>query len=197
MAISTTTYLERTELPRDVMAAYSALDHQTTAELSEGELRREFHCLLARLCAVLAVHGPNVPSQFLRDLSNSENPVDLTASYLESGTPAPLGERSELQQEFVHFSRIVGIGTVQLGEPKADDSIRKLRNSYRMPEDLKVTSELIVVARSRVKSHGGKVATPTLRPTKPAEIEEGDTNLYLPDEHDFLLSVSSKHRRTR
>jgi hypothetical protein len=205
--ISSSTYRGAVELRRDLLAAYSALDHRTTSELSPGQVEGAFRRLLARLSVLLYQHGATVPGQFLQALRrvwendlDLTDPVGLTASFLESGRSAgiDISTYSELQQELVHFSRIVDIGTLGLGDPNALRAVRRIRNSRRLPDSLKVLSELIIVTRSRMLQRGAELPVPYPRPHPAAERElDGHSTLWIPDEDDYLLLVASPRRRTR
>lgn len=198
--ITTTTYRERVDGRRDLLAAYSALDHSTTAELTQAQVDTEYARLLARLSVLLYLHGPTVPDAFLTALDNGGDvdPVDIAAAFLEAGGPPYTSvTASELQQELVHFSRIVDLGALGLADmPDAQRAARRLRNSHRLPTGLKVLSELIIVARSRILARGGQLRLPRLR-GNPAQRHETGGSTTVWHGGDFALVVSSPRRRTR
>jgi hypothetical protein len=201
--IKSSTYRDQIDLRRDVLAAFSALDHRTTAALSPDEVNAAFRLLLARLSALLFLHGPMVPSHFLDALplaGDDREAARITASFLEFGNANSVGDGdvSELQQEVVHFSRIVDIGTIGLGDASANQALRRVRHSHRLPETLKVLSELVIVTRSRLMQRGAALPTPWLRARAATSQElDGTTTLWLPAERDYALVVASPRRRTR
>lgn len=200
--ISTSSYLASIEQRRDLLAAYSALDHQTTAGLSDHAVDAALLRLVARLSTLVALHGPGVPQRFLdtlRELGSADG-VRVVASFLESGTPNAAGEQPawELQQEILHFSRIVDIGDLGLDAPDARRSIGRLRGSDRLPESLKSLSELTIVARSRLLQRGADLPVPSLRPRPPISRDLGQSaTISSPHEQDYLLAVGGGRRRTR
>jgi hypothetical protein len=199
--ITTGTYRTRVDPRRDMLAAYSALDHETTAGLTPPQVDAAYARLLARLAVLLFLHGPVVPAAFLEALGTvaDDDPVDVTAAFLETGVP-PDGQRpvSELQQELVHFSRIVDLGGVGLADedPEAGRAVRRLRGSHRLPQDLKVLSELVIVTRSRLLARGDDLPTPALRGRAvPGEDIAGAVSLWYAG--DCALAAASARRRTR
>ncbi len=174
--ILTSTYRDQTTLSRDLLGAYSALDHVTTATLTPQALTGAFERLLQRLVVLAALHGDGVPADFLRALATTSEDVDvvdLTAAFLEHGTSTMSETSSEIQQEIVHFSRIVDIGQLGLGDALVEHALRRLRGSQRLPDSLKVLSELIVVVRSRLAQRGRALAAPWLRPEAAEESDTG------------------------
>lgn len=102
--ILTSTYRDQTTLSRDLLGAYSALDHVTTAALTPQALTSAFERLLQRLVVLAALHGKGVPADFLTALATTSEDVDvvdLTAAFLEHGTATMPGTTSEIQQEIV------------------------------------------------------------------------------------------------
>ncbi len=95
----------------------------------------------------------------------------------------------ELQQEMVHFSRIVDLGW--LGEVPAD---KRLRRSTRLHSRLKFLVELFLASRSRTEMDIGRTRTKTLSAT------EGEAaSVYFlaarQDDQTFLFSFSTDTRR--
>lgn len=106
---------------------------------------------------------------------------------------------SEIQQEIVHFSRIVDIGQLGLGDAHVEHALRRLRGSQRLPDSLKVLSELIVVVRSRLAQRGRTLPSPWLRPDP---VEESDTGADIttaapPANPDYWVAVRCGRRRVR
>ena len=200
--ITTQTYrTQTTDLARDLLAAFSALDHGTTEHLGAEEVNAAGRDLLTRLCALTFLHGPDVPARFLADLTvpGSRTPVDITAAWLETGTAPGAGcQPSELQQELVHFSRIVDVGALGLDDGAANHAVRRLRGSLAIPNSLKVLSELLIVARSRMLQRGAALPVPRLRTHRPAEADLGpEATVWVSEEHDFVLLLGSPRRRAR
>jgi hypothetical protein len=217
--ILTSTYRDHTDATRDLLAAYSPLDHPTTTELPAEALDAAFERLLRRLVVLIALHGPDAPSRFLDALTlataaqtreGDGNPgaepvdepvdvVDLTAAFLERGTGEISGGASELQQELLHFSRIVDIGQLGLQTGVAEHALRRLRGSDRLPDALKVLSELVIVARSRLIQHGKPLPVPWLRPEQATETEVADdlTTAAPAASPDYWMVIRCGRRRVR
>ena len=199
--ILTNTYRDQTAVSRDLLAAFSSLDHTTTANLTPETLAAAFDRVLRRLAVLAALHGPNVPEQFLITLaavSPDVDVVDLAAAYLERGTSEPSGETSEIQQELVHFSRIVDIGQLGLDVGTTEHALRRLRGSDRLPDSLKVLSELLIVTRARLVQRGQLVPVPWLRPTAASETDIGDVTVAVPPATpDYWVAVWCDRRRIR
>ncbi|MCW6005400.1 hypothetical protein K1W54_12525 [Micromonospora sp. CPCC 205371] len=62
----------------------------------------------------------------------------------------------------MHFSRIVDVGAVGFDDPRAERALRRLHHSHRLPEPLKVLSELIIVMRSRLLQRAARLPVPSL-----------------------------------
>ena len=199
--ITTSTYRDRVEPRRDMLAAYSALDHETTAELTALQIDAAYARLLTRLAVLMFLHGPAVPAAFLEALAAAadDDPVDVTAAFMETGAP-PDDQRSasELQQELVHFSRIVDLGEIGLADkdPETGRALQRLRGSHRLPRELKVLSELVIVTRSRLLTGGRKLPAPVMRGrAAPGEDIADAVALWSAD--DYGLLAASARRRTR
>ncbi|TMQ90011.1 hypothetical protein ETD83_37330 [Actinomadura soli] len=218
--ILTSTYRAKTEMSRDLLAAYSPLDHTTTAGLSADVVQGAYERLLRRLVVLIALHGPTAPARFLDALTEAARPcdpdavvdsVDLTAAFLEHGTAGldrGAGHRvghgaggavSELQQELVHFSRIVDIGQLGLQAGVTEHALRRLRGSDRLPDSLKVLSELIIVTRSRMIQRGASLPAPCLRPGGAIETDVAyDLTTSAPAfSPDYWMVVRCARRRVR
>lgn len=178
----------------------SALDHVTTAALTTQALTTAFERLLQRLVVLAALHGDGMPAQFLGALATAgedSDVVDLAAAFLEHGTATMPEAASEIQQEIVHFSRIVDIGQLGLGDAHVEQALRRLRGSQRLPDSLKVLSELIVVVRSRLTQRGQTLPSPRLRPDPAEESDTGAdvTTAAPPANPDYWVAVRCGRRR--
>lgn len=166
--ILTSTYRDQTTLSRDLLAAFSPLDHPTTATLTAQELTGAFERLMQRLAVLVALHGVGAAGTFLAalaDPSDGADVVDVAAAFLEHGAGEAGAGSSEIQQELVHFSRIVDIGHLGLHAGVDEHTLRRLRGSSRLPDSLKVLSELLVVTRARLAQRGLLLPAPWLRPS--------------------------------
>lgn len=199
--ILTKTYKEQIESKRDLLAAFSSLDHGSTGDLSEDQINEAVVRLLMRLAALTSLHGLNVPSRFLEDVRRcgESDIVSITSSYLESGSyvAGAVQDMSELQQEIVHFSRIVDVDPIGLDGDEAR-AVRRLRKSINVPDSLKVLSELFIVARARVIQRGGSVPSPVLRPSGVrSDIGEAVLVQAAVESTDFGIKITSSRRRLR
>ncbi len=199
--ILSTTYRDHTTTGRDLLAAFSPLDHATTAGLTPEELDAALARLLRRLAVLAAPHGGQVPAAMLAALADpgDADVVDLAAAFLEHGEGRLAGGPSEIQQELVHFSRIVDIGRLGLGTGAAEHALRRLRGSARLPDPLKVLSELMIVTRARLVQRGRVLASTRLRPVPAAEadIRADLTTAAPPGSPDYWMAVCCARRRIR
>jgi hypothetical protein len=199
--ILTTSYRGHTDTKRDLLAAFSSVDHHTSAALDETDLDRVFLRLLLRLAALCSLHGPAVPLRLLEALPATADPFAVVSNVLDTGDVVEPGSREprrELQQELVHFSRIVDIGTVGFDRPPTAGT-KRVRHSHRLPQSLKVLSELMVVARGRLIQQGRPIAVAARRrPGVQRNELDGDALIQVPTHTaDHALIAVSAHRRLR
>lgn len=195
--ITSEEYLGSTHQRRDILAAFSALDHSVTEHMNPDEVKDGYDRLLLRLLAISEVHGPGTSRHFLKAL-NAADPgehLGITMDFLELGK-RPVGEvesgisrRRELQQEILHFSRIV-----DLQDGFRAFKNKRLRNSKVIPESLKVLCELLTVARGRIIQRGGSVPVPRPRPDQQQMQALGSECLLLHDAEpsDYILMFSGE-----
>jgi hypothetical protein len=199
--ILTRTYRDQTTGRRDLLAAFSSLDHATTANLTAETLAATFDRLLRRLAILTALHGPDIPAEFLGALATASpdvDVVDLASGYLERGTSELSEQASEIQQELVHFSRIVDVGQLGLDAGVTEHALRRLRGSDRLPDSLKVLSELMIVTRARLAQRGRLLPSPLLRPLAASETDLGDVTVAIPPATpDYWMAVRCDRRRIR
>jgi hypothetical protein len=201
--ILSSTYKERIDFTHDILAAYSALDHRTTAELGRLEVQSSFRRLLYRLSALVMLHGVEASKSMLIQLasgSGGDDPVWVISNFLERGrADSPVELTGELQQELVHFSRIVDVGALGLGHADSARAISRLHNSVRLPESMKVLSELMIVARSRLIQRGSSIEAPSRNPSKYDERDLGRmaTIIAAPDDCGHAAVIECSRRRLR
>jgi hypothetical protein len=200
--ILTSTYRDQTTRSRDLLAAFSPLDHPTTAKLTGEELTGAFERLMRRLAVLASLHGAEAAGAFLAALADPEDGadvVDVAAAFLEHGAGEAAAGPSEIQQELVHFSRIVDIGHLGLHAGVDEHALRRLRGSARLPDSLKVLSELLVVTRARLAQRGVPLPVPWLRPGQPTEADpSADLTTAAPTARpDYWMAVRCDRRRIR
>jgi len=200
--ILTSTYRDHTTLTRDLLAAFSPLDHSTTATLTGPQLESALERLFRRLAVLVSLHGPGAARSLLSSLASlslDADAVDMTAAFLEHGTLDATNGPSEIQQELVHFSRIVDIGHLGLSAGIDEHALRRLRGSTRLPDSLKVLSELIIVTRARLAQRGHLVPRPRLRSATTVEADpSADLTTAAPSvSPDYWMAVRCGRRRIR
>ncbi|WP_435551977.1 hypothetical protein [Natrinema sp. CGMCC1.2065] len=168
--IESETYLKDSETKEDLLGAFTAIDSGMGEELSDYRLRKQFCRFLLRTSALTFYHGEETPRRFLKALGAADEgeAFDIVNAFLEAGVPPEHADeealsRRELQQEFVHFSRIVDIPSQQ--DRRGVDRLhtKRLRNSTDLPDTLKVTTELMTVTRSRHLQRGNSLSLPRRR----------------------------------
>lgn len=186
-----------------VLCAFTALDDGTLSAMSEEQVREAFRRSLLQISVFASVHGWEPARELLASLRDcsSSTVVRLISHFLDTGrlgVPASGEVSRQLQQEFIHFSRIVDLQTVGLGEAPIID--KRLRRSTRIPRELKVLTELLTVSRGRLVGRlKNRRAT-----IKPSETPVRDLSLrnyliqYPSSEHnDHVLIVESPRRKCR
>lgn len=184
--ITSQEYLRHSDLQRDFLTAFSALDHSVTETMGTGQVQACFELLVSRLAAICALHGPGTARNFLQAVASA---------YLEIGHPPAhdmeraMVERRELQQEILHFSRIVALPELQGG---AIPQNKRLRNSKLIPEQVKVVCEFLTVARGRILQRGKAVPTPRARPDQQGNTPWGSGRLLVHDRElsDYVLVIA-------
>ena len=199
--ILTTSYRGRLGIKRDLLAGFSAIDYPTSGGMDAPDLDRAFLRLLIRLSSLCSLHGPQVARDLVNALEGSDDPFSLVSNTLETGAvtePDPSSFSRELQQEIVHFSRIVDVGRDGFGRPPAA-GIKRVRRSSRLPAELKVLSELMIVARGRLAQRGRDITRAASRRPGTAKSEPYPGVLIQRPEHsdDFVLVLASGRRRLR
>lgn len=204
--IESNTYIDQAQSKEDLLGAFTAIDAEVASELDEERLQDHFRRFLLRATGLMFYHGPNVPRRFLEELSSAKEgeAFELTNSYLEEGVhPSEANDdilnRRELQQEFVHFSRIVDIPSLQDREGVERLHTKRLRNSTDLPDTLKVTTELMTVTRSRHLQRGKPVPLPRRRApgVETITLDEG-LEIQTPEhESDYVLLVRGNSQTRR
>lgn len=200
--IRTDSYTDQIATERDLLAAFSAFDHSTTQNMDPEQVDAHVVRLLLRLAALCSLHGPQVPRQMIETLQTT--PADemfaVVNAFLECGRPTQEGEPlRELQQELNHFSRIVDLGEAGFTSPSQAGGTKRLRNSHRIPDSLKVLSELLIVVRARLVQRGAAVVLPVNRRPGLTHVALGETALLThPDQGtDHLVAAHSPAARPR
>ncbi|MEU0236087.1 hypothetical protein ABZ234_00190 [Nocardiopsis sp. NPDC006198] len=198
--IRTDSYTDQIDTRRDLLAAFSAFDHSTTAALDDSQVDTLLLRLLLRLGALCSLHGPDAPPALVQavDKAQGTEVFEMVNAFLECGQASQDGEAlRELQQELVHFSRIVDLGEIGFTVP-AQDGLKRLRRSHRLPDSLKVLSELLIVVRARMAYRGAAVVLPPSRRPGLVRTEVADTVIAHPAEHaDHVLVLRSPAARPR
>lgn len=197
--ITSLTYRDRIDRRRDMLAGFSALDHRTTGSMDEVAVEHAYRGLLARIAALLFLHGPGVPAEFISAARSTDaDLVTVASSFLEHGEESTSAV-SELQQELVHFSRIVDVGPAGFEDAEAERALRRLRNSHRLPEPLKVLSELVIVMRSRMLQRGADLEVPLLRSGRTVIVDapESFAATFPESATEHVVFVRSARRRDR
>lgn len=202
--ITTSTYLEHAGLDREILAAFSASDMSITSELPEAAITEQARKLLLRLCVLCAYTTENLGASLLDalEIANKGEAVEIVNTYLEFGRkPATLHEvntlaRRELQQEIVHFSRIVDVESAVVSRVP---NTKRLNRSRSVPRSMKVLCELLTVVRSRHIQRGAAVPEPQeLRPAyMTVDVLGSITAMWHPSTETFLLLTEHPRRRVR
>jgi len=169
--------------------------------MDASDLDRAFLRLLIRLSSLCSLHGPQVARDLVNALEGSDDPFSLVSNALETGAvtePDPSSFSRELQQEIVHFSRIVDVGHDGFGQTPAA-GIKRVRRSSRLPAELKVLSELMIVARGRLAQRGRNINPVASRRPGTAKSEPYPGVLIQRPQHsdDYVLVLVSGRRRLR
>lgn len=208
--IKTDTYQSNGDLIRELLANFTALDQSVTESMLEAEIRQQYKKLLNRISILCTYHGTNVPADFINSLEEwSElNYLQNINAFLEVGkrftdlneVERGIVQRRELQQEILHFSRIVDISSKQDEfDYEAAFANKRLRNSRDIPVFMKVLTEIMTVVRSRHLNRGKDLQVPENRYR---EIKYYKTNGRLSltfdqEQTDFVLLLKSDRQKLR
>ncbi|APU15253.1 hypothetical protein [Actinoalloteichus fjordicus] len=199
--ILSTSYNKKTDIKRDLLAGFSAIDHATSEELDPEVVEDLVVRLILRLSVLCSLHGPQGVPQLhaaIRDVDGLFDSVCLAVNGQDPKRRTTAVIPRELQQELVHFSRIVDVGTAGFGTPVPDT--KRLRNSHAIPVSLKVLAELMVVVRGRLAQRSAAVVTPALsRRPETCRFDIGsDVLAQFPENTtDHVLIIEGDRRRTR
>ncbi|MEC0665836.1 hypothetical protein P8864_07800 [Priestia flexa] len=170
--ITTDTYQSNTSIMRELLANFTALDQSVTSTMQESEIGENFKKLLTRVAVLCYYHGETVPFELVEMLKETGDDTYLSSiiSYLETGKclsklntdEQNIVMRRELQQEILHFSRIVDIASKTKEVDQESLFVNKrLRNSRDIPVFMKVMTEVMTVVRSRHLNRGMQLQVPT------------------------------------
>jgi hypothetical protein len=202
--IESDTYLEDRGTKENLLGAFSAIDVDVADELDKERVDTHFRRFMLRATALTFYHGLETPRDFLRELSSTEEAFDVANSFLEAGVlpdkaDSEILDRRELQQEFVHFSRIVDVPSQQDREGVNHLHTKRLRKSTDLPDTLKVTTELMTVTRSRHIQRGKNLPLPRRRaPGVSTKTIANSIEVQYPDhDADYVLLVRGNSRFRR
>lgn len=179
-----------------VLSSFSAVDESVQRDLPDNVKNKLFVKLAIKIASFCTLHGLEIPEKFISKIfqAGEEEIFDTVNSFLELGCydpniPAP----RELQQEILHFSRIVDLENLS-----SISGIKRIRNSTYLESFLKVYSELVTVMRSRLIQRGKKLDKPLGVGTKTCteEIEPGFfINSLMDNLSNYLLIIKAERRR--
>lgn len=179
-----------------ILSAFSSIDESVQISITNEEKNKLFVKLIIKLSSFSILHGLDKPKKFINDIFNSseEEIFNLVNSYLELGNyNKNIQAARELQQEILHFSRIVDLENLDSNQIN-----KRIRNSLYLEDYLKVFAELVTVMRSRLIQKGKKIEKPLAIGTNMIneEINNGIFLNYLNQENsNYLFIIKSSRRR--
>jgi len=189
---------------KNALMAFSAADESLLETFDKPTISYLFTRLLSRLSALCYLHGSDVPQNLFKDIvkAKSEEIFNVINAYLENGNlniDSINQKNRELQQELLHFSRIVDIKITKDNNSVENYlSNKRIKNSKYLPNSLKVMSELITVVRSRFIQRGLKPKVPRMRSSQ-LSITELKNKMFLvansEELTDFVFTVNANKRR--
>lgn len=179
-----------------ILSAFSAIDESVQRDLLPEVRNHFFAKLIIKLASFCVLHGLKTPQKLLQDIfSNAGSKVfDVMNSFLETGGYKENVEvPRELQQEILHFSRIVDLENLD-----SHHGTKRIRNSLYLESYLKVFSELVTVMRSRLLQRSKVLDKPLAVGTKTytKEVATGVfLNSFSKDLSNYIILVKSERRR--
>lgn len=179
-----------------ILSAFSAVDEAVQEELGQKTVMELFSKLVVKLASFCYLHGDEVPHNFINSIFSvkDDEVFEVATHFLESGKYDPCNPIfRELQQEILHFSRIV-----DLEKFEAPSGTKRIWNSSYLEDYLKVFSELITVMRSRLIQRSSTIDIPLASNSKiyTEEIIEKIFMSALNKEHsNYLFFIGSDRRR--
>lgn len=207
--IKSDSYLADDTAKRNLLAAFTSADLSISQHMSTDDIDAQFTDLLNRAIMLVSYHGEQAVEQFAADLSSvaSQDCVAMLSSYLEVGSwrQAMTGEQQswvrnrEMQQEILHFSRIVEVPREATQTDRLGLVNKRLRNSRDIPVSLKVLTELVTVVRSRHQGRGLQLPSPHFERRDPRYTRLNDECSVISDSvsSDYLMLVRSAMKRPR
>ncbi|MGD0601991.1 MAG: hypothetical protein ABSA53_00140 [Streptosporangiaceae bacterium] len=207
--IKSDTYLADDTAKRNLLAAFTSADLSISKHMSTDDIDAQFIDLINRAVMLVSYHGHQAVQRFAADLASGapQDCVAMLSSYLEVGgwqQPLPAQQRSwvsnrEMQQEILHFSRIVEVPREAIGTDGLGLTNKRLRNSRDIPVSLKILTELITVVRSRHQGRGMQLASPHFERRDPSYTRLSDECSVISDRGSsgYLLLVRSPMKRPR
>jgi hypothetical protein len=207
--IKSDTYLADDTAKRNLLAAFTSADLSVSQHMSTADIDEQFIDLINRVVMLVSYHGHQAVQRFAADLA-SVAPQDCAAmvsSYLEVGSwrqTLPVEQQSwvgnrEMQQEILHFSRIVEVPRETTQEDGLGLTNKRLRNSRDIPVSLKILTELITVVRSRHQGRGVQLPSPHFERRDPRYTRLNDECSVISDSKSssYLMLVRSAMKRPR
>lgn len=186
----------KTDTMGQILSTFSALDETVQQQLNHEAIRESFSKLVVKLASFCYLHGDEVPHNFINSIFNAEEveAFEVANHFLEVGNYDTKNSASrELQQEILHFSRIVDL-------EKLDETTgtKRIRRSQFIEDFLKVYAELTTVMRSRLIQREKSADIP-ISPSPRAFTEEINKGVFIntlnKDETNYLTIIQSDKRR--
>ncbi len=192
------TYHDDSDWKKLLLSTFSSIDNSLSKELSSSELSWAFRRLFLRLTLLSEYHGIGTSEHLILLMSklNNKEKFSIANEFLEIGKRVEddeerqIAERRELQQELVHFSRIVDI---VVNRNNYVSTNKRLARSSHIPVSLKVITELMTVVRSRLIQRGMSLSTPIYRREAKlrTRLSKNTELIVCGEEYDHLLFVAS------
>ena len=200
--LKTNSYHNSFDKNRRLLELFCACDSSVSLKIDNESLLKASSELIHKLLVLVSVYGTNAAKHFLVDLKNAsaEDACKIATSYLEFGHNTEI-EVGELQQELLHFSRILdleGISSLLGSKTTAflrnDTTVfnKRMRKSKYIPSPIKVLLELVTVVIERNISRGNPIDDmPYQGISSVTSISIGDQTFSFPDKNpEYLLAVS-------
>ncbi|MEK0161891.1 MULTISPECIES: hypothetical protein [Pseudoalteromonas] len=199
--IFTNSYSNSYDKNRRILEKFCAIDSSVSKDITDELISSSANELIIKLVNLVSVHGIDKARNFIKklELASDEDACDIISTFLENGTEFDSGS-NELQQEILHFSRIVDIeGVTNLLGKETPTCNKRLARSKYIDSNLKVLIELLTVVSERIVSSGNDFIDFPLQHLSTIKSVNDSTETYSYPEFrtPYVLAVSYSSSRRR
>jgi hypothetical protein len=181
---------------------FCAVDSSVALEIFEGNSQHLYDQLIAKMTLLVSAHGLSAATEFVRSVEEADQHTvcKVITDYLEGGDRFNVEGTRELQQEILHFSRIVDLDYLSKSlSGNATPTHKRLSKSIYIPTEIKVLLELLTVVNERLLSNKKDLEdAPLPNIGEITNFELAEVTITKPSSKScFALAIGHAKRRTR